>query len=143
MKEITVNNYKNDKYYKPLAKAVLKILIKKDQFAAPEVFVEMSVLKQENYEKWLRGQVSYLEKVIECNLSKANRILRILGFHAHDLNLGTKIQSYKRGKNVLRCSKTNDAGVEKSYSRRFFIVGNREMFLGNKLRINLEKQENY
>jgi hypothetical protein len=31
--------------------------------------------------------VAYLEHVINCNLSRLSRLLRILRFHAHDLNL--------------------------------------------------------
>ena len=45
-------------------------------------------------ERWKRGDVAYLERVILCNLSLAGRILRVLRFHAHDLNPKPSMTSY-------------------------------------------------
>jgi hypothetical protein len=61
--------------------------------------------------------------VIKCNLAKAGRILRILRFHAHDLNLlprPTAYRPWRRGpKPPLRFSKSGDHKIEEAYSRHF------------------------
>lgn len=84
---VTVNNYKDDKYYSKIVNAVNDLLEADDVVTTAKVMQKIGVLSVENYQKWKKGKVFYLEKVITCNLSKANRILSILGFHAHDLNM--------------------------------------------------------
>jgi hypothetical protein len=43
------------------------------------------LLTREQLEDWRGGRVSHLERVINCNLTRPGRLLRILRFHAHDL----------------------------------------------------------
>jgi hypothetical protein len=87
MKKVTVNAYRKDKYYPRVVRAVAKVLSKSDVVAPIEVLIEMGNLSKKNHEAWRKGQVPYLERVFEGSLSKANRILRIIGFHTHDLNM--------------------------------------------------------
>lgn len=98
--------------------------------APVEVFVRMNLLATDDLEEWRQGRVPYLEKVIRCNLSKASRVLRILRFHAHDLNLEASATVYLRrvgGKKLhLRFSKTREPNVEEAYSRHFVVVGGRK-----------------
>ncbi|HSE89772.1 MAG TPA: hypothetical protein VLJ79_26400 [Candidatus Binatia bacterium] len=87
MKKITVANYTTDKYYPRIVKAVDNEL-KSQNFVAPiRVFVSMGLLEAQDIDNWRKGRVPFLEKVIKCNLETAGRILRILRFHAYDLNL--------------------------------------------------------
>lgn len=44
----------------------------------------MGNLTKEDYKAWRFGRIPYLERAIKCNLSKANRILRILRSYAED-----------------------------------------------------------
>jgi len=76
-------------------------------------------------ESWKRGEVPYLERVIRCNLSRAGRILRVLRFHAHDLNLGPSITCYHHRKRPLRFSKSGEPSIEQAYSRHFVVIGKR------------------
>ena len=126
MKYITDHNYKKDEYYPKLVQAVGAILEKKNYIAPVEVLVEIGVLTKEKLEEWRFGQVPYLEKVINCNLSKANRILRILNRHANDLNLKPSTTVYvKLGKGTrirLRFSKTGDPNLEMAYSTHFVVM---------------------
>ena len=73
--------------------------------------------------------VPYLERVIDCNLTRLSRLLRILRFHAHDLNLKPSATAYMRygkgPKQRLRFSKTGDAGIEAAYSTHFVWPGKR------------------
>ncbi len=87
----------------------------------------MDLLSGEALHDWRVGRVPYLEKVLKCNLAKANRILRILRMHAHDLNLAPSTTGYRRwgkGKRTpLRFTKTGDAKLEEAYTRHFVIMG--------------------
>jgi hypothetical protein len=123
MKKITVQNYTADRYYPKIVAAVAASL-QATGFVSPiDVFVSMELLDKQHVEDWRRGRVPYLEKVIKCNLAKAGRVLRILRFHAHDLNLLPRVTDYRRwgrGPKVrLRFSKSGDHKIEEAYSRHF------------------------
>ena len=116
-------NYKQDAYYAPIVKAVENLLREKGSVAPVELFIRMDLLSPESAEDWRRGRISYLERVIRCNLSKASRILRILRMHAHDLDLKPSLTVYKRwtkgSRPLLRFSKTGDHNIEEAYARHF------------------------
>jgi hypothetical protein len=124
MKHITLNTYRKDKYYPRVVRAVGKILARADVVAPSDILIEMGNLSKKNYEAWRKGQVPYLERVFEGSVSKANRILRIIGFHTHDLNMVPRQTAYHQwgnGKNrILRFSKSGDPNLEKAYSRHYF-----------------------
>lgn len=127
MKKITVENYTTHKYYPKIVKAVDDEL-KSQNFVAPiRVFVSMGLLEAQDIDNWQKGRVPYLERVVKCNLAKASRILRILRFHAHDLNLEPSVTIYRRktagGKIPLRFSKYGEKNIEEAYSRHFVKVG--------------------
>ena len=117
----TVNNYKQDKYYPKVVRAVAAITENSNIVAPVEVMIKMGNLRRKDFNDWKRGRVPYLEKVFLGNLSKANRILRILRFHAHDLNMIPSFTAYRQigCKRPLRFSKTEDKSIEKAYSRHF------------------------
>jgi hypothetical protein len=123
MKRVTVNTYRKDKYYPRVVRAVGKILARADVVAPTEILIEMGNLSQKNYEAWRKGKIPFLERVFEGNLSKANRILRIIGFHAHDLNMVPRNTHYhqwgKGKKRALRFSKSGDKKIEEAYSRDY------------------------
>lgn len=126
MRKITLNNYRTDKYYPKITAAVSRILGKTDFVSPIELFSEMGLLDLENVRRWKRGEVKYLEQVIQCNLAKSSRILRIFRFHAHDLNLGPSMTVYKNGKQFLRFSKTGERPLEEAYSRHFVVIGKKK-----------------
>ncbi len=127
MKKDTVNIYRKNKYYPRFVRAIAAVLLKSDEVAPVEVLIEMGNLTKNYHDAWRKGQVPYLERVFEGNLSKANRILRIVGFHDHDhdhdLNMVPKNKHYhqwgKCKKRVLRFSKSGDRNIEKAYSRHY------------------------
>ena len=84
------------------------------------VLIGMGLLRPEHLADWRRGRVAYLEHVVNCNLSRLSRLLRILRFHAHGLNLKPSLTVYKRhGKGPrqqLRFSKTGDPNLEAAYA---------------------------
>ncbi|MFC7337661.1 hypothetical protein ACFQY0_10775 [Haloferula chungangensis] len=128
MQKVTLENYRQDRYYPKVVAAVKRLLAKQRHVSPVEVLMEMGVLMADDRKRWQRGQVPYLEKVIRCNLSKAGRILRILRFHAHDLNLGPSMTAYRHGKQVLRFSKTGVKAIEEAYARHFVVIGKQNPF---------------
>ena len=127
MKNVTLDNYKEDKYYPKVANAVDRVLSSEKYVTPIRVFQSMGLLEKRDIESWKKGQVPYLERAIGCNLHKASRILRLLRFCAHDLNLKPSITVYNRkvrgGKITLRFTKSNDKKLEEAYSRHFVVVG--------------------
>jgi hypothetical protein len=123
LKKITAANYKQDVHYAPIVRAVDNLLREKGSVAPVELFIRMDLLSPESAEDWRRGRISYLERVIRCNLSKATRILSILRMHAHDLDLKPSLTVYKRwskgSRPLLRFSKTGDRHIEEAYARHF------------------------
>jgi hypothetical protein len=87
----------------------------------------MGLLDPAKLKDWRFGRVPYLEKVIQGNLTRLSRLLRILRFHAHDLKLVPSTTAYMRWgkgpKQRLRFTKTGDAKLEEAYSRHFVWPG--------------------
>ncbi len=127
MKKIALNNYTTDKYYPKIVKAVDAELQSRNFVTPIEVFISMALLERRDVDNWRAGRILYLEQVVGCNLSKASRILRILRFHAHDLNLKPSMTVYKRktagGKVPLRFSKSGEKNIEEAYARHFVRLG--------------------
>jgi len=85
--------------------------------------MEMGNLTQKNHEAWSRGHVPSLERVCEGSLSKANRILRLIGFHVHDLHMlprRTVYHQWGQGTNrLLRFSKSGNKDIEDAYATHY------------------------
>lgn len=124
---VTVDTYRGDPLYARIVRATQQILANGNVVTAVDVLVRMNLLVPERLEDWRCGRVPYLEKVINCNLTQLSRLLRILRFHANDLNLVPSITVYKRWgkgpKQRLRFSKTGDSRLEKAYARHFVWPG--------------------
>jgi hypothetical protein len=123
LRKITLTNYRHDRYYARIVKATENLLREKGFVAPIELFIRMDLLSPASVENWRRGRIPYLERAIQCNLSKASRILRILRMHAHDLDLKPVPTVYKRWtrgpRTLLHFSKTGDRAVEEAYARHF------------------------
>ena len=123
MKTPTVRTYREDTFYPRVVRAFARILARSNVVAPIEILMEMGNLSKANYEAWRRGQTPYLERVFEGSLSKANRILRIIGFHAHDLDMvpsQTVYRQWGKGRSrTLRFSKSGAPDVERAYSRHY------------------------
>jgi hypothetical protein len=118
--QVTVDTYPDDPLYPKVSRVVASILTREKIVAPTAVLVGMGLLKPTDLESWQRGQVPYLEYVIDCNLTRLSRLLRILRFHAHDLNLQPKRAEYRRigarSGPLLRFTKTGDKRLEEAYS---------------------------
>ena len=126
---VTVETYRQDSMYSRIVRAVDEI-VKHSKFVAPvDVLIGMGMLKREYLEDWRHGRMAYLEQSIDGNLTRLSRLLRILGLHAHDLNLTPSWTAYmkwgKGPKRRLRFTKTGDLGLEKVYATHFIWPGKR------------------
>lgn len=121
MKKVTVGTYKKDTLYPKVVRATARILKRSDEIAPIDILLEMGNLEPKAHESWYLGEVPYLERVFQGSLSKANRILRIIGFHAHDLNMLPRQHTYRqKGKKIaLRFSKSANPSLERAYARHF------------------------
>ena len=109
-----------------LERAVAAILVNGKVVAPIDVLVRMGMLASADLEAWRRGKVPYLERVVQGSLSRLSRLLRILGFHCHDLNLVATPAKYTmlgRKPVPLRFTKTGEARLEKIYARHFVWPG--------------------
>ena len=70
MKQVTVDTYRQGKYYPRVVQAVAEILSRSDVVAPVEVLMEKGNLTQKNHEAWYRGHVPYLERVFDGSLPK-------------------------------------------------------------------------
>ena len=124
---VTIASYREDPLYPRIQRAVAAILQHGKVVAPVDVLVRMELLAPERLEDWRRGRVPYLERVIICNLTKLSRLLRILRFHAHDLNLvpsGTAYMRWGKGpKQRLQFTKTGDPKLVEAYARHFVWPG--------------------
>jgi len=129
MKKVSVDNFRSDPMFPRIERAVAEQLAKGNVVAPVDVLVGMGLLRSEHLGDWRRGRVAYLERVITCNLSRVSRILRILRFHAHDLDLKPSFTVYNRhGKGPrqrLRFSKTGDPNLESAYATHLVRRGSR------------------
>ena len=103
-------------------------ILRRGKIVAPvDVIVGVGLLSPEHLEEWRRGRIPYLERVINCNLTRLGRLLRILRFHAHDLNLKPSMTVYMRwGKGLkqrLQFTKTGDPRLEEAYATHFVWPG--------------------
>ena len=92
----TVANYREDALYPRIARATDDLLRRGNVVAPVEVLIAVQLLTRARLEDWRRGRVPFLERVIHCNLTRLGRMLRILRFHAHDLNLKRAWTAYMR-----------------------------------------------
>ncbi len=126
---VSVDTFRDDPLRPRIARAFEQILARGKVVAPVDVLIGMNLLRPERLEDWRRGRVPYLEQVIDCNLTRLSRLLRILRFHAHDLNLVHSITVYTRWgkgpKQQLRFTKTGDRKLEEAYARHFVWPGQR------------------
>jgi hypothetical protein len=130
----TVETFRVDPLYPRVARAVREILVVSKVVAPVDVLIQMGLLARGDLEGWRLGRTPYLERVIDCNLTRLGRLLRILRMHTHDLCLVPSMTAYVRWgkgpKTLLRFSKTGDPGVEKAYARHFVWPGKSAFPLG-------------
>ncbi len=123
MKKVTTKNYMKEKCYPRVVRVVSEILAEKDVVTPIEVFVRLDLLKPSMVEEWRFNRIPSLEKAIQCNLSNACRILRVLRLHSLARGLKPSRTDYRKwgkGRRIpLRFSKFGDPNLEAAYSTHY------------------------
>lgn len=116
----TVDSYRSAPMYVPIVDAVVSILDSSNIVAPDDVLLRMGKLARADRDAWRAGRVDFLERVIHGNLSQLRMFLRILRFHAHDLNLVPSLDTVRdtRGR-PLRFTKNGEPRLERAYATRF------------------------
>ncbi|MBI3206387.1 MAG: hypothetical protein HYZ29_32925 [Myxococcales bacterium] len=126
-KRMTVQDFRSDPMFPRIERAVAAILVDGKVVAPVDVLVRMDILAPKDLENWRFGRVPYLERIVQGSLSRLSRLLRILGFHCHDLKLVPSQTAYvkwgKGERTPLRFTKTGEARLEKIYARHFVWPG--------------------
>ena len=124
--KVKVGEYKKDTLYPRVVRSVQSLLDKQGFVTSIDLFISMGYLDEKAVMDWRMKRIPFLEKVIKCNLSKLSRVLQIMRYHAHDLNLISSVttyMSYGKGKKIeLRFTKTNLPILEEAYSRKFTLI---------------------
>jgi hypothetical protein len=130
MRAVTAANYRSDPLYPRVVAAVAAILTTSDVVTPVAVLIYMGLLTAPALNSWRHGRVPHLEGVIQCNLEKASRILRVLRMHAQDMNLRPSETVYCRyGKGPrtrLRFTKFQEPPVEAAYRTHFIRAVSKE-----------------
>ena len=95
----------------------------KGYICSVDVLLGLNYLAKPDYERWRNGQVEYLEKICQTNLSKLSTINKIIRQVAAQMKLEPSLTVYnkygKGPKQKLRFSKSGDFNIEKAYSTHF------------------------
>ena len=99
------------------------LLEEKGYIAFVDIFMKLGYLDVVDYEKWRRGQIPYLEKVIKVNLKKIQFVLKSVRQNCERGKLKesrTVYKSWGKGpKKSLRFSKTGAQHIEEVYSTHY------------------------
>ncbi len=97
-----------------------ELVAEKGYVSPVDLFLRLGRLRPEDYQNWRFGRLPYLERVIEGNLSKCNRILHFLNEYGREAKLKPSLTVYKRWgrgpKKILFFSKYKAPAVEKVYA---------------------------
>jgi len=77
---VSVATYRDDPLHPRITRVVTAILENGKVVAPIDVLVGMGLLAPSAVNDWRRGRIPYLERVIDCNLTKLARLLHILRF---------------------------------------------------------------
>ena len=119
----------NDKQLQVKVHSAMYTLIRDKGVASPvEVLIAIGALSKDDYERWRRGQVDYLERVCKMNLRKLSFVAREIRAYAKKHNLKPSWTDYRRWKSKpgkdapnirLRFSKSGDEGIERQYATHY------------------------
>ena len=115
---------KNDHDLQVKVHSAMYHLIKEKGVASPaEVLIVIGALSKEDYERWRRGQVDYLERVCKINLRKLSFVNHEIRSYAHKHDLKPSWTDYskwgKGDRSRLRFSKSGDDNIEKLYATHY------------------------
>jgi len=80
-KRVSVHDFQEDPMFRRIERVVADLLARGNVVTPVDVLIGMGLLRPGHLHDWRRGRVPYLERVIDCNLIRLSRLLRIVRFH--------------------------------------------------------------
>ena len=106
-----------------LGRVTAALLHEKGSIAPVDVFLRLGYLTQADYERWRRGQIPVLERVIQINLTRITFIMQALrrqSLQGHLRPRPTVYTSWGSGpRRRLRFSVSGQAQIEAAYATHY------------------------
>jgi hypothetical protein len=113
----------NTSIEKRVIKAANSILYEKKIVSVTDIFLHMGWLNSTLVQDWRKGKVPFLEKVIQTNLNKISRAIRIFQSWANKNDLKPSETAYLlktgRTKRELQFTKYGDENLERAYRTHY------------------------
>ena len=88
---------------------------------AIDVFIGLGWLSQKDLLSWKRGEIPFLEQVVNSNLSRISLAMREFRVWAGKAQLKPSATVYKHKSHTLRFSKSGHEGIEAAYRTHFVL----------------------
>jgi hypothetical protein len=98
-----------------VVKAAEASLAQKKYVSAIDVLVGIGWLDPGSVERWRRGQIDYLERVVHSNLRRISEAMKQFRSWAARRGLHSSETHYRRRSKVLRFSRSGDPAIERHY----------------------------
>jgi hypothetical protein len=106
-----------------LGRVTSALLHEKGYIAPVDVFLRLGSLTQADDERWRRGQIPVLERVIQINLTRITFIMQALRRHSLQGHLRPSLTVYtsweSRARRRLRFSVSGQAQIEAAYATHY------------------------
>lgn len=106
-----------------LGQVTSALLHEKGSIAPVDVFLRLGSLTQTDYERWRRGQIPVLERVIRINLTRITFIMQALRRHSLQGGLRPSLTVYTswggRTRQRLQFSVSGQASIETAYATHY------------------------
>jgi hypothetical protein len=108
---------------KSALEAATRCLEKRNHIALTDVFVEMGKLTPEACQTWRKGEVPYLEQVIDLNLAQITTVCRAIRSSAGRGGLKASWTAYlssgETPRHTLRFTKSGDPAMERHWATHY------------------------
>ena len=106
-----------------LGRVTSALLHDKGYIAPVDVFLRLGYLTQADYERWRRGQIPVLERVIQLNLTRITFIMQALRRHSLQGQLRPSLTVYmswgRHPRQRLRFSVSGQEQIEAAYATHY------------------------
>ena len=104
-----------------VAKAAGDAVLKRGFATAIDVFIGLGWLKQKDLLSWKKGEVLYLERVVNANLNRISQAMKEFRAWSVKAQLKPSATVYKHKSHTLQFSKSGHEGIEAAYRTHFVL----------------------